>query len=395
MRIAFVAGFAWEPKGTVRARAFPLGRALVRAGHHVRIFVIPYDNLAHSGVETVKNGVELVNIRIGAPGPSWLGALRNLWSQLKRFDPDVIHVYKPKGFAGLAGSLLVWNGYKNWVLDCDDWEGWGGWNDVLDRPYLFKQWIDWQERWLMRKAPVVTVASRILENRSRHIRSGDEPVLYVPNCASDAVTDLSPETSPDWQTTPAEKDIVSVFYAGHYEPGDDLEFVAEVALSLSQNKNIRFDFVGDGPELAWFRKRLATTRAAFWGRQSLARYWALLNAADIAIFPYPDHAIYRSKCSARVIDYMQAGKPIVTTALGQNEEYLENEKSALLIAPGQVAAFASAIKRLVDSPATRSAFGKAARERLADHFNWEMNALPSMLRAYSYVCCPGQEHGLD
>ncbi len=57
MRIAFVSGFAWEPKGTARARAFPLAVELVNRGHEVAIFVTPYDNPSESGQKRQLEGV--------------------------------------------------------------------------------------------------------------------------------------------------------------------------------------------------------------------------------------------------------------------------------------------------------------------------------------------------
>ena len=76
MRIAMVCGFAWEPKGTARARAFPLGAELVRKGHEVSLFLTPYDNPADSGQERELEGVRILNIRVGErPGfgtpPCW------------------------------------------------------------------------------------------------------------------------------------------------------------------------------------------------------------------------------------------------------------------------------------------------------------------------------------
>src|SRR5512146_2170589 len=113
MRLAFVCGFAWEPKGTARARAFPLAAELAGRGHEVTIFLIPYDNPAHSGREEVREGVRIVNISVGQdPGLVRIpGTVRRLLGALRHYSADLVHVFKPKGYAGAAGSLLLMKGF--------------------------------------------------------------------------------------------------------------------------------------------------------------------------------------------------------------------------------------------------------------------------------------------
>jgi hypothetical protein len=65
MKIAFVCGFAWEPKGTAPARAFPLVSELVNKGHEVCVFLTPYVNPAKSGTEYTQGGVLIQNLEVG------------------------------------------------------------------------------------------------------------------------------------------------------------------------------------------------------------------------------------------------------------------------------------------------------------------------------------------
>jgi hypothetical protein len=62
MKIAFVGGFAWEPLGTIKLRAFPIAVELARLGHEVAIFLPPYDNRSYSGKQFESEGVKLANI---------------------------------------------------------------------------------------------------------------------------------------------------------------------------------------------------------------------------------------------------------------------------------------------------------------------------------------------
>src|SRR5215469_2414105 len=190
MKIAFVVGFAFRPKGTVRARAHPLAAELVRVGHQVTIFLPPYDNPRDSGREWEEEGVRIRNMGAAAaqevrsarlPKRQYPRLLLQLNQEVARYQPDLIHFFKPKGFAGAAGTYFLSRKIPL-VLDCDDWEGRGGWNDVKRYPWIVKEYIDRQECWLIRRAGAVTVASRALENRAVELRDGEAGIFYVPNC---------------------------------------------------------------------------------------------------------------------------------------------------------------------------------------------------------------------
>src|SRR5215469_15621269 len=148
VKLTYICGFAWEPKGTVRARAFPLAEEVVRRGHQVTLIIVPYDNRTHSGMEFTKNGVRVINLKIGKRLGGFARIPYDLIKMIDETRPDLVHVFKPKGFAGLAAMWLVQRN-RPFVLDSDDWEGWGGWNEVKNYPLLVKAFIDLQEKWLL------------------------------------------------------------------------------------------------------------------------------------------------------------------------------------------------------------------------------------------------------
>ena len=146
MRIAFVGGFGFRPKGTIQGRAYPLATELVNQGHEVSIFVTPYDNPEESGREWVEEGVRIRGVKAGRTPLGYPALLIGLLRAIEGYQPDLVHIFKPKGFAGAAGSFLRLKGFPGVVLDCDDWEGWGGFNDIKSYPWVLKEYIDRQER---------------------------------------------------------------------------------------------------------------------------------------------------------------------------------------------------------------------------------------------------------
>ena len=93
------------------------------------------------------------------------GITRRLIRETLAWQPDIVHCFKPKAYSGLAGWWL-WQFYRNrirLVMDTDDWEGWGGWNELAPYSPLQKHFFAWQERWGMQHNHALTVASRALE----------------------------------------------------------------------------------------------------------------------------------------------------------------------------------------------------------------------------------------
>ncbi len=122
MKIAFVGGFAWQPKATVKARAFPLAVELVNKGHEVSMFLVPYDNPADSGKKRELEGVRIVNVEVGSrPGLRHAPLLTTRLSRaISRYSPDVTHVFKPKGYAGAVCTWLLMKGCRAVALEMVD-----------------------------------------------------------------------------------------------------------------------------------------------------------------------------------------------------------------------------------------------------------------------------------
>src|SRR5439155_24616333 len=92
--------------------------------------------------------------------------LRLTWLAF-RLRPDVLYAFKPKAYAGLC-LLIFWLLRRlgliraTIALDADDWEGSGGWVDREPAAAPINALVSWHERWCIRHADVVTIASREL-----------------------------------------------------------------------------------------------------------------------------------------------------------------------------------------------------------------------------------------
>jgi hypothetical protein len=135
LKIALIAPFGLSAKGTTRARVTPLAHALALRGQKVAVFIPPYDSPDDSGRLWQQDGVDIINMELPAhsdatPGPGHVALGRRLARAVRVWEPDIVHAFKPKGPSGLAGSLLwAQHAPSALVVDADDWEGTGGWND--------------------------------------------------------------------------------------------------------------------------------------------------------------------------------------------------------------------------------------------------------------------------
>ena len=380
MNVVMIGPFAFKPKGTVSARAFFIARALVKRGHRVTILMPPYDNLADSGRVWEWEGVRLENATLSR---------NDVWHQLVvparmahraiRLEPDLIHIFKPIGYSGLAGIYLRWFSRRPLVLDTDDWEGTGGWNDVNPYPALWKYLFDWQERWLARHADGVTVASRTLQTQVWGFGVDPACVTYLPNGPDSRLrqqAEVSDEQKAAVRARLGVGDAPFALYLGHIPCGSDLDLALDAMSRIGgelPEARLVIAGVGDGlPGLqAHAQAAGVVDRVIFagWVEHDQAHaYWA---AADAAINPYRDTLINRSKCAGKVVLAMAMGKAVITSRLGENLEYIEDGRSGLLTEPGNTEALARALLAVFSDPTWAEELGRHARRRIWARFDWD------------------------
>ncbi len=412
--------FAWAPKATVSARAFFAGRALIERGHQVTILIPPYDNPADSGLEWERDGVRLINMRLRGDS-TWdrftipLAMAR----RAVRLAPDVVHVFKPISYAGLSGLYLriFWPSIPL-VLDTDDWDGPGGWADVHARPRMWKWFFAWLERWLARRADAVTVASRTLHDQIRGFGVPADRIFYLPNgpdpglrlCSSAAQRSsrfdprrasdepVRPEGTLDLGSGCLRQDGVQVrdelgvggaplaIYVGQITHGSDLDLLIEALPGVIEMvPDVRLVVVGTGDGLPALRARVEEAgladRVIFTGWVPPDRVAPYLAAADIAVAPYRDTLINRAKCAAKIIYYMALGKPIVSSRVGQNLEYLDGGRAGLLTEPGDATDLAAGMAALLRDRKRAVELGRRAERRIWEHFDWR-KLVTQVERAY-------------
>jgi len=103
--------------------------------------------------------------------------------------------------------------------------------------------------------------------------------------------------------------------------------------------------------------------------------------ADVAIHPFDDTLVNRSKCSVKLLELMAMGIPVVTTNVGENSSFIQDGVSGILAQPGEPDAIARAVVSVLSDPALGRRLGQAAQDRVYSLYLWEHLA-PRVADAY-------------
>jgi glycosyltransferase involved in cell wall biosynthesis len=378
-----VGPFGFHPKKTMRARAFPLGRELGAAGHQVALFMPPWHTPAEAGRRWTEDGVAIhyVPLRGGVPGIA-----RALLRETLVFRPDVVHCFKPKAYSGMVAWWL-WHRHRQrlrLVVDTDDWEGWGGWNDNAPYPAHQKYFFAWQERWGMTHQHALTVASRTLQSLAWARGAAQESVYYLPN-GPGIVPGIPDETQREALGLSSRPVLLLYSRLFEFDAGRLIAILQRVHAAVP---DLAILAVGAGlyvADAASLRRQLAATGLdkilidAGWVDE--AALPSLLATADAGLYLMDDTLLNRAKCPVKLADMLAVGVPVVAEAVGQVSEYVVNHETGFLRDSGDVQGLADDLARLLHDPGLRNRLSVQAARHIAGGFSWRRLA-DAALEAY-------------
>jgi glycosyltransferase involved in cell wall biosynthesis len=179
----------------------------------------------------------------------------------------------------------------------------------------------------------------------------------------------------------SDKNLV-VVYSGGFYPWHGLEDLVEAAELIKEKlPEARFLLVGDGETFAQTRSSVGAhdlqDRFIFTGRIPYREVPKYLAAADIAVAPYDSRKNPYTKrlgfffSPIKLLEYMAAGKPIITTREEGIMTMIEDRKTGLLVDPGKPDEIATAITLLWKNPQLLKSLGLNARKTAVEKHSWE------------------------
>jgi glycosyltransferase involved in cell wall biosynthesis len=226
----------------------------------------------------------------------------------------------------------------------------------------------------------ITVASLVLKEQMLMNNIPLKMIFYVPNGASEQPRHVSNDGEilklrSDLGLSSNSQTILLYTRFFEYEIRQFVSIVKQVSDELS---NVKFIVVGKGEfqEDEELKKLLASERlerfVTIVGWVDLKEIPKYLALADVAIYPFDDTLLNRAKCPGKLIELMEAGKPIVAHEVGQIKEYIENEISGILVkSNNDDLNFSTQILRLLTDHSLRKKLSDNAKVQIATRFSWD------------------------
>jgi len=209
-----------------------------------------------------------------------------------------------------------------------------------------------------------------LENTIRRARKKSNILIYRTMLSSPSPSGKEPTSLP----LAIEADKINIAYTGalHYDHGVDILIDAFGELSPD---NLHLYITGFGPmkpllEGKVRNKNLSNVTITFLDSELMDSF---LSRMDILVIPYRNTKIMRMVgFPSKILNYMQAGKAIIVTSVGELPELLENGKTAILIEPDSQPALRGALTDLIIDSEKRRRLGLSARRYFADNFSQQV-----------------------
>lgn len=168
-------------------------------------------------------------------------------------------------------------------------------------------------------------------------------------------------------------------YSGNLANKQGLDILPDMARRLAHRKDLAFVICGDGP----MRSRLVEMSAGldnihFLPLQPLERLSDLLGMADVHLLPQVADAA-DLVLPSKLTNMLASGRPVVATAMPDTALGREVDGTGLVVPPGDGAAAAEAVARLLDDDSLRQRLGEEARRRALER--WDMKAIIDRLEA--------------
>ena len=207
------------------------------------------------------------------------------------------------------------------------------------------------------------VRYRTIVQESRLVLAGNEYLCQAAAAQGGQVEIVPTSVDVDHYRTVNKSEKLTLVWIGSRSTSRYLEQHREVlAFVADRMPSIRFRVVGD------FQFSVAglDVECINW---SEAVESDALASAHIGIAPMIDDPWTRGKCALKIIQYMAAGLPVISSNVGANKEVVRDGETGFLV--DSLGDWCAAIEKLKNSEELRSAMGSAGRKTVEEHYSQE------------------------
>jgi len=356
--IQIMPGKVW---GGAEQYVLDLSKALANRGHEVTIII--------RRSEAVKNRLkgEIPFKVMPFSGSFDLRAALFLAKMLKEKDADVLHIHATQ-FVNMAALAKKTAGSEVRI--------------VLTRHIARKSWVFFPLRPAYKKLHKMIFVSRLAQNLWL------EANAWMPKERCVVVHNSIPKSAEtDAQTSIRRhlcigKDVPLLMFTGRIRRSKGCAVTIE-ALALLRHLPFHIVFIGKCKPKSYAAKLLGiadkaglTGRVTMYGFSNNVR--SLIREADIGLAP----SIVREACPLSPMEFMQAGKCVITTNNGAQPEYINDGKTGLLVKPNDAHQLAEAIASVIKNPDKRRRIAASAQRYFDENMSYEA-FIDKVIAAYS------------
>lgn len=354
-------------------RAFHLGKQLSRRGHEVSLISTSHQERVSTKVRH-EDGLTIVEAPDMLPGSLrsgwdiWNIQKRIQWARNYRYD--IVHSFESRPAAILPALYIMRKQRIPLVMDWSDWFGKGGSVEERTNPIIritLRPVETYFENNFRKYATGTTVICSILHKKALNLGIPPKSILLLPNGANtENLKPLSLELSRQKSGLPKKSFIIgyigSIFQRDAKLMGD--------AYSLLDDKipDKRLLIIGYCPFdiKKYVRQPEEVIRTGDLDYDQLNEY---LASCDIFWLPLSNTNANQGRFPLKLMDYMAAGRPIVSTAVGDIPTVF-NQKKIGLLSQDSPKDISDQTLRLFSDPDIRKNMGNNARQLAESGFSW-------------------------
>ncbi|MGV8056433.1 MAG: glycosyltransferase family 4 protein [Smithellaceae bacterium] len=233
------------------------------------------------------------------------------------------------------------------------------------------------ERYIFRRAKLITAVSEFLSERIRSVPSSNAPVITIPNGVGIDWFDrrIDQVEVEDLRQSIGLTGKRVICFVGGLVPWHNFDLVLQVLASLIADRNeVALLLVGDGPLKTYILSKsqeLEIEHAVhLTGQVAYRDVPKYISLSTVTVIPETND--YRSPI--KLFEYMAMAKPVVAPRKPAIEIVITDGKEGVLFEPGDCASFLCALSCVLSNPDRARAMGMAGKEKVREQFLWEQHA---------------------
>ena len=266
--------------------------------------------------------------------------------------------------ARAAGAPLVleWNNSEAWAHR--------HWHVASPAKRVFTPLATRMERFTLERSSVIAAVSDHSAQMALEEGAAADSVLILPNGVDIEAIDRGRAAA---DGTPRSSGAL-IGWVGSFDPWHGAEVLVRAMAMLPED--IRALLIGDGAQRsaceALARELGVASRIEWTGWLAHAQAVGRLAGCDVVVSPHvqmEDRPFFGSP--TKIFEYMALDVPIVASDLEQIGELLTNEKTAMLVRPGDAADLARGIRAVIELPDRGRGLAAEARREAENDHTWE------------------------